>query len=300
MAAISTAWNGERSAGFADAVRELVDLGFLSVALDAHAVHGDADLAGRVARRAKGEVVALFSYPPAGRANGRSVGNVAGLASPRPEIVRRALGVARAAAGAASNAGTPFVVLCGLALPTIDAAREERWLEDMLTQGRNGSLSAEVRATLDAERADRERHLEVLCRSLHTLSTDLPDAHWLLCTPDTIAGLAPPDELRNVIDDLPGRKIGYWHDAGHAARLEALGVAQQESWLSMLGDHTIGITLSDWSPLGDRLPPNSGFVRWKRLRFQTSRKMQRVIALDPSFPAPLLEDTVREIRELGF
>ena len=61
MIAISTSWNAGRHGGWADAVRELTRLGHKHVALDGEALHGDAGAAGRAAKEARGQVVALFA-----------------------------------------------------------------------------------------------------------------------------------------------------------------------------------------------------------------------------------------------
>ncbi len=276
---------------------ELVALGFPDVALDGMALHGDATAAGEAARRAKGSVVALFA-PAHGGAGGP--GSDGGLSSLRDEVGAAAVAAAIRAASAAEAARTPIVVLRAGALPLLDPEREDHWMQRMLREGRSSSLQADVRAAVAEERADRERCLEALCRRIFVLLRERPDAQWLIETPSRVHEIGLPSEIAAVLDEFRGRRVGYWHDAANAARLDALGAADQEAWLELLGPHSVGITISDWSPLGERMPPGAGLVGWKSLRFQVRPRMLRVVTLDPTYPAPLLEDTLREVRGLGF
>jgi len=297
--AISTSWNAARHTGWTDAVRELAHLGHRHVALDGAALHSDAVAAGRAAREGRGRVVALFA-PGAGSVAGSVMGVAPSLCAPRVDATRRAIQAARAAAEAAEQAGTPRVILRAGRVPVLDADREQTWLEQMRNHGTSDALRADVRHTLVADRVSRERCLESLCRSLHTLVKARPDTHWLLETPDSPLGLPLPDEAEIVFAELPGTKIGYWHDSGHAARLAVLGAAPQDEWLGRLAPATRGVTLADWSPIADRMPPGSGSVQWRSLRFQVNDGMFRVLALDPEYPAALIDDTLREVANLGF
>ncbi len=301
MIAVSTVWNAARHGGYASAVRELTGLGHRAVALDGDALHGDAAAAARDAQAAKGRIVVLFAPRPRAAAR-RVAGELApALCAPREETRDVAVRAALAAADAAVRAGTPRVVLRAGRLPEIEGGdRETVWVDRMHTEGASDALRADVRRTLVAERSDRERALDGLCRSLHALSRARPEVHWLLETPDSPTGLPLPAETEHVLDDLRGRRLGYWHDAAHAARLGVLGAASPDEWLGRLAAATAGVTLADWSPIADRMPPGSGHVQWRALRFQMREGMFRVLALDPEYPAALLDDTLREVRNLGF
>jgi hypothetical protein len=297
MPAVSTAWNAERHAGWASAVGELAALGHLAVALDGAALHPDAAAAARVVRAARGEVVALFAPPPRRDDAGRIASE--GLVSPRPERRAVAVDAAIAAARAALAAGTTRVVLRVGELPVLDPSREARWLDRLTREGRTPALAAEIDAAVAADARDRERFVEALCRALFDLTRVVGDAQWLLETPSRASGFPRPDEAEVVFGELPGRRIGYWHDAAHAARLAFLGVLPAEEWLARLGRRAVGVTICDWSSTADGLPPGAGVVDWTALRGQLTDAMPRVLRLDTSFPAALLADAVREAAALG-
>jgi len=295
--AISTSWNATRHGGWADAVRELGRLGHRHVVLDGDALHGDAGAAGRAAKEVRGKVIALFAPSPHARAGAPGPA----LCSPRAEVARVAIQASLAAANAAARAGASRVIVRPGRLPALEGAdRDAAWVERMQTEGSSDALCADVRQTVAADHADRERCLEALCRSLHVLLKKSPDTKWLLETPSSPLGLALPEEAELVFNEFRGRKLGYWHDSGHAARLAVLGMSQQDEWLGRLGHVTHGVTLSDWSPIAERMPPGSGLVQWRQLRFQVKEGMFRVLALDPEYPSPLIDDTLREVGNLGF
>jgi len=298
MISVSTSWNADRHAGWAPAVAELVALGHASVALDGAALHSDAAAALRVVRAGKGEIVALFA--PAPRTSDAAGLAAEGLVSPRAEKRAVAVACAIAAARAAMDAGTTRVVLRVGELPGLDASRDARTLERLAREGPSDALAKEIAASRAADAKDRPRFVEALCRALFDLARAAPDARWLLATPSSSSGFPLPDEAETVFDELPGRRVGYWHDAEHAARLAALSVVPAEEWLARLGPRAGGVTLADFSLAAGGLPPGAGVVDWTTLRGQLTAAMSRVLRLDASFPAPLLADALREARSRGF
>jgi len=296
MLAISTAWNVGRAGGWAAACEELIALGRPVVALDGPALHPDAAAARRAIRAAKGDIVAVFA--PRVRHAETDPGGAVGLASPREEERAHALAQAARAAACGADAGTGSVVLRPGGIPAV-GGRDDEWRDRLRREGITDALVAEAMARVRADAAHRPRFLEALCRSLHALTSRLPDVTWLLETPGEVGGLPLPDEMRLVFEDLPRRRIGYWHDTGHAMYLGALGVADPESWLSELGPRTLGVTAADWSPQGGGFPPGSGSVDWTALRAQITDRMSTVLRLDPSFPPAFLPEAVRQAEALG-
>jgi len=297
MIAVSTSWNAARHAGWSPAAAELLALGHASIALDGAALHSDAAAALRTVRAAKGEIVALFA--PAPRRDDAGLASE-GLVSPRPEKRATAVAAAAAAARAAMDAGTTRVVLRVGELPELDASREARWLDRLIREGRTDALTREIADALAASRKDRDRFVEALCRALFELARAAPDVRWLMETPSSASGFPLPAEAEIVFDELPGRRLGYWHDPAYAARLATLGVVAADEWLSRLGPRAGGVTISDFAGTSGGLPPGAGVVDWTSLRAQLTAAMPRVLRLDASFPAALLADAVREARSLGF
>jgi sugar phosphate isomerase/epimerase len=298
--AVSTSWNADRHVGWAPAVAELVSLGFSAVALDGPAVQADGAQVRRTLREAKGELVALFAPAPRRDDGGvAAAGAMAkGLVAPQADRRARAVAAALAAARAAADAGTARVVLRAGVLPQVDPSLERRLLDRLVREGLSEALLVDVRSAEAAPR-DRDRRVEALCRGLFELTRAAPDVEWSIETPSSLGGFARPAEIETVFDELPRRRIAYWHDAGHAARLAAFGVVPAEEWLARLGPRASGVTISDWSPSAADLPPGAGVVDWRAPRPQLTAVVPRVLRLAPSLPAPLLTDALREARSLG-
>jgi sugar phosphate isomerase/epimerase len=217
-----------------------------------------------------------------------------GLSSPRDETRAEALRVALRAAACAADAGTGVVV-------RRPGGRDDPadWDERRRRGAAIDAVRDEAAKRRDEHAAHRHRHLDALCRALHDLCRAHPDVMWLLETPAAVCGVPWPGDVNQVLDELPGRRLGYWHDTAHAARLHALGVAPAESWLEAAGGVARGVTLSDWSPSASRLPPGAGVADFGALRPQLTPGMSRVLALGPTLPAAFLDEAVRQAEAIA-
>lgn len=291
MIAVSTHWNAARHAGWTPAVRELAALGHPSVALAGAALHSDAAAVRRAVRESRGEIVALFVPVTQQSDAGRTISE--GLVSPRAEKRSVAVLGAAAAGRAALESGTRRVVVSAGEMADLDPAREARILGRLTREGRTDDVAREIAAAAAAAASGRDRFVEALCRSLFELARAVPDAQWCLETPSRLTGLPRPEEMEAVFGELPRRRIGYWHDTAHAARIAAFGAVPAEEWLARLGARAVGVTMADFSEPSASLPPGAGLVDWAAVRAQLTPSLRRVLRLDPSFPATLLRDAVR-------
>ncbi len=74
------------------------------------------------------------------------------------------------------------------------------------------------------------------------------------------------DEIGIILRKFDGGMIRYWHDAGHAAVQENLGICPQKALLEAYSDKIVGIHLHDAKGLEDHLPPGSGHIQFKEIR----------------------------------
>jgi sugar phosphate isomerase/epimerase len=70
-----------------------------------------------------------------------------------------------------------------------------------------------------------------------------------------------PEEMGELLRLAP-EQIGYWHDVGHAQKLEHLGFYSQREWLTRFADRMIGVHLHDIDGLTDHIAPGLGSVDW--------------------------------------
>ncbi len=70
------------------------------------------------------------------------------------------------------------------------------------------------------------------------------------------------DEMEELLKETKGRRVGYWHDVGHAEVQQRLGFASHEEWLSRFEGRMIGVHLHDVLGISDHRPPGKGDVNW--------------------------------------
>ncbi len=70
------------------------------------------------------------------------------------------------------------------------------------------------------------------------------------------------DEMAELLDNVPGNLVGYWHDVGHAEVQQRLGFGSHEEWLSRFTDRMVGIHLHDVLGIADHYAPGKGNINW--------------------------------------
>ena len=70
------------------------------------------------------------------------------------------------------------------------------------------------------------------------------------------------DEMAELLNEVLGSPVGYWHDVGHAEVQQRLGFSLHEEWLSGFNNRMIGIHLHDVLGISDHRAPGKGDVNW--------------------------------------
>ena len=63
------------------------------------------------------------------------------------------------------------------------------------------------------------------------------------------------DEFAQVLGTCAGLPVGYWHDAGHGAKLDYLGFVAHEDYLRCHGSRLVGMHIHDTRDGRDHLAP---------------------------------------------
>jgi hypothetical protein len=117
-----------------------------------------------------------------------------------------------------------------------------------------------------------------------------------------VLGLGEPDALAAVFEDLPRRRLAYWHDAPIAAlRTQLLGGDQGE-WLERLSNYMVGITLGDTSEGRLYLCPGSGGVDYPLLasyKVRHGRPMPAVLELATEVASAELPSALAFLAKFG-
>ncbi len=71
------------------------------------------------------------------------------------------------------------------------------------------------------------------------------------------------DEMAELLNEVPGHPVGYWHDVGHAEVQQRLGFGSHEEWLSRFKHRMIGIHLHAVLGISDHHAPGKGDMDWQ-------------------------------------
>lgn len=87
------------------------------------------------------------------------------------------------------------------------------------------------------------------------------------------------DEVGLFFDEFYGSPMRYWHDVGHAALQEKLGLCWSHQWLETFSEHLIGVTLHDLQELEPYHPPGNGDLGWDELLTQIPTDVVKVMEI---------------------
>jgi sugar phosphate isomerase/epimerase len=147
----------------------------------------------------------------------------------------------------------------------------------------------------------RQKHLDQVYRTLEAV---LPRAKE--------AGVKLGMETRLGIEEIPNEEeaeqiltrfgpdvIQYWHDIGHAAVKEVLGLMHHEAILNRFRGRTAGMHLQDFTPPAeDHQPPGLGTFNFERLAPFVTDNMVLTWELHPDCKTEQFVDGVKRVHEL--
>jgi sugar phosphate isomerase/epimerase len=107
------------------------------------------------------------------------------------------------------------------------------------------------------------------------------------------------DEMEELLTEVEGSLVGYWHDVGHAEVNQRLGFTPHEQWLSRFGDKMIGIHLHDVLSISDHRPPGKGDVNWSTVAEHLPHEAVRVCEIAEWNEAEQIQGVVDFLQEQG-
>jgi sugar phosphate isomerase/epimerase len=132
------------------------------------------------------------------------------------------------------------------------------------TIARYGRLSDEHLRLRDSAWQERENgkgpHLQVALNNIRVLGEHAHGSGVRLgveCR-DNYYEIPSLDEFADVLSACDGLPVGYWHDAGHGAKLDYLGFLTHEDFLKRYGDQIVGMHIHDTRAGRDHLAPGLG------------------------------------------
>ena len=286
--ALSTCWHADRVQEGHELLREAAGLGFSSVELS-HNTRYSLWPGILAAHRQPGSprIEVLHNFCPVPVEVLRPHPNAYEFSDPREPARRLAERHTVATLEAAAAVGAKWVVLhIGSAGPR----RRGEKLETLAAVGASGSQQY-VREKIGMIRTMEKAFVEAWPRvedillRLGEKASALGIRLGLECR-ESPREIPPDDFWEFILQKLPAPTFGYWHDFGHAAAKECLGLIDHEQHLRRLAPRLLGAHLHDYHPdKGDHLPLGQGTIPLARLLALLPRDAHVSLELSPDVSA---------------
>lgn len=150
----------------------------------------------------------------------------------------------------------------------------------IVREGIQDEVKDSVRELVGKVQKKSAKQLEHLCRSLHTVMSELPETRIAIETGDSMLDLLSFQAVGWVLDDLARHRLAYWHDCSRIQMREQKGLPTQGMWLDAYADHMVGIHLQDAADGQVDMPPGTGQVDFKLVHGYVGKNVERVLEID--------------------
>jgi len=170
---------------------------------------------------------------------------------------------------------------------------------------RENTSNDEVAKLLQQEREERSRlrdpHLDALLFSLERIVKRASQLGVVVGIENRYYYQEMPnkEEIGIILDQFRGGPIGYWHDTGHAAVFEALGILQHEELLKLYAPHLVGVHLHDAHGIDDHKPPGQGEINFEMVKGYLPKGAIKIMEIQPSARGHEITDGLEFLQEKG-
>jgi sugar phosphate isomerase/epimerase len=292
---LSTSWNGPGS-NPDRLIEEHRSLGFRRLEAYAHFNPDALRALAEAARRCDVEIGSLHGPCPV-PASG-ALGDW--LASTSSTERTRSVDAHKASIDAAVAYGAKAIVIH---LGNTGVISRQRALLDIIA--RDGRLSDAHLQARDAAWQEREAskgpHLSAAIDSIRALGEHAQGSGVRLgleCR-DAYNEIPSRDEMAEVLAACDGLPVGYWHDAGHGAKLDYLGFLEHEELLRRYADRIVGMHIHDTLAARDHQAPGQGNTDFAMLGRYLREDTIRTLELSRSVSAAQITHALDVLEPLG-
>jgi sugar phosphate isomerase/epimerase len=107
------------------------------------------------------------------------------------------------------------------------------------------------------------------------------------------------EEIGIILNRFRGGPVGYWHDTGHAAVFETLGILKHEELLQAYAPYMVGIHLHDAVKLDDHKPPGKGEIAFEMVKQYIPEQAIRIMEIHPQAKGQEILDGLAFLKEKG-
>jgi len=290
---LSTSWNGP-GVSPAHLLDQHRSLGFRRLEAYAHFNPEALDALAQEADRRDMQIASL--HAPCGFAGGVADW----LASTNPAERMRSVDAHRTTIDAAAEVGAWAIVVH---LGNTGVVSRQAAIFD--TIARCGRLSDEHLRLRDSAWHEREAakrpHLDAALQSMRALGEHALGSGVRLgveCR-DGYFEIPSLDEFGEVLSACDGLPVGYWHDAGHGAKLDYLGFVEHEEFLRRYAERIVGMHIHDTRAGRDHLAPGQGSTDFTMLGRYLQPETIRTLELSRVVTAAEISQALDLLEPLG-
>ena len=199
-------------------------------------------------------------------------------ADERMEAVRRTIQTMELAV----ELETPTVVLH---LGEVDTYDRSYLMIDLYNYGEREFEAFDQKVTEATEWRKRKemKHRDAVLRSLDELNENALRMELSIAIENRPYYYQIPDfdEVGLFFQEFYGSPMRYWHDIGHAALQEKLGICWSNKWLEDYAEHLVGVNLHDLHALEAYHPPGTGDLEWDEVFAELPADILKVLEIRP-------------------
>jgi sugar phosphate isomerase/epimerase len=301
MIGLSTAWTSHDARTGAELLAPIIDLGFGAVELE-YRITGK--LFQEILPRIRGreiQVLSIHNYfpvpdilPPE-----QASGDCFSLSSVDREEREKGVYYTLRTIERAHDLEARAVVLH---LGRVETELPRNGLQQIYRDGEWKTKGAELLLHYQEERRRlRGPHLDALLFSLDRIIKQAEQLGVMLGIENRYYFQEMPDkeEIGIILDRFRGGPIGYWHDTGHAAVFETLGILKHEELLQAYAPTLVGIHLHDALKLDDHKPPGKGEIDFETVKRYIPEQAIKIMEIHPQAPGQEILEGLAFLKEKG-
>jgi sugar phosphate isomerase/epimerase len=108
-----------------------------------------------------------------------------------------------------------------------------------------------------------------------------------------------PEEMDQLLQELPSDLVGYWHDVGHAEVNSRLGFAPHRVWFEKFKSRLIGVHIHDVRGIRDHCAPGTGDLDWDFIAQNLPPSIIKVCEIGEWNPPGACADAVPFLKSRG-
>jgi sugar phosphate isomerase/epimerase len=145
------------------------------------------------------------------------------------------------------------------------------------------------------------RYLNAAKKSLHELCEHSQQKGIMLGLETRFHFNEIPDinEMAELLSEVLGKLVGYWHDVGHAEVQQQLGFSLHEEWLSRFQDRIVGIHLHDIRGISDHHAPGRGNMNWEMVARYLPPEITKVCEIGEWSDEEQMQGVVKFLQKKG-